>query len=237
MRFILKIVTFTFCISSLISSCDTTEDENPECNCDEKFGTFIDIRDGHKYKTIQIGEQVWIAENLSYLPKVSPPSEYSETESHFYVYDFDGTSISEAKATNNYKIYGVLYNWPAANKACPDGWHLPSNKEFETLCLFLGGEEEAGAKLKDKGTEHWLSPNSATNESCFAALSVGYLHKGVFRESGENNIWGESAAFWSATIDESYRLIYWFLWHNDSDFESGNDGDYKDALSVRCIKD
>jgi len=52
---------------------------------------------------------------------------------HYYVYGYEGTNISEAKATANFINFGVLYNWPAAISSCPDGWHLPSDQEFKIL--------------------------------------------------------------------------------------------------------
>jgi uncharacterized protein (TIGR02145 family) len=137
--------------------------------CD--YLTFIDNRDGKSYKYIQIGTQVWMAENLAWLPSVSPPDVGSFTAPFYYVYDCRGISVSAAKATGNYSVYGVLYNWMAALTACPAGWHLPSDTEWTILPDFLGGESVAGGKMKEKGTSHWWNPNSgASNESCFSGL-------------------------------------------------------------------
>jgi hypothetical protein len=76
--------------------------------------TFTDSRDGHTYKTVKIGEQVWMAENLAYLPAVSPSSAGSNTEPYYYVYDYQGDNVANAKQNANYSTYGVLYNWPAS---------------------------------------------------------------------------------------------------------------------------
>ncbi|HPJ60225.1 MAG TPA: FISUMP domain-containing protein, partial [Bacteroidales bacterium] len=70
--------------------------------------------DGKNYPVVTLGSQIWMAENLAYLPAVSPSSIGSDTEKHYYVYDYQGTNVNEAKATVNYLTYGVLYNWPAA---------------------------------------------------------------------------------------------------------------------------
>lgn len=116
------------------------------------FGSFTDSRDGHVYKYITIGSQVWMAENLAYLTTVNRVNDESENFARFYVYGYDDTSVDDAKATENYKTYGVLYNWPAAMNGsgssdanpsgvqgiCPAGWHLPSNAEWTELTTYLG---------------------------------------------------------------------------------------------------
>ena len=163
-------------------------------------GTFIDSRDNTEYSWVQIGEQIWMAENLKYLPSVVGPGTGSNSEAYCYVYGYDGTSISAAKATENYATYGVLYNWTAAMNGaessdanpsgvqgiCPDGWHLPSDAEWKQLEMYLGMSETdvnstgwrgtvEGGKLKEAGTTHWADPNAgANNESGFTALPGGY---------------------------------------------------------------
>ncbi|MDD4178128.1 MAG: FISUMP domain-containing protein, partial [Bacteroidales bacterium] len=79
-------------------------------------------------------------ENLAYLPNVSQPDDGSQTSPFYYVYGYEGFSVPEAKTTPNYQTYGVLYNWPAALTACPQGWHLPSDNEWTILTDYLGGE-------------------------------------------------------------------------------------------------
>jgi len=99
--------------------------------------TITDPRDGNVYRTVQIGKQCWLAENLKYLPAVCPATTTPDGSALYYVYDYQGNSVSEAKATANYQHYGVLYNWPAALAACPPGWHLPSDAEWSELTDFL----------------------------------------------------------------------------------------------------
>ncbi|MDK2949109.1 MAG: hypothetical protein PWQ56_274, partial [Patescibacteria group bacterium] len=107
---------------------------------------FTDTRDNNIYTTVQIGTQCWMAKNLAYLPSVVPSATGSESTPYYYVYDYQGTDVSAAKATTNYTTYGVLYNWPAAMNGqtgegvqgiCPSGWHLPSDAEQHTLDSFL----------------------------------------------------------------------------------------------------
>jgi uncharacterized protein (TIGR02145 family) len=107
--------------------------------------------EGNNYPIVKIGAQTWMAKNLAYLPSVSPASAGSDTEKHYYVYDYQGTDVNAAKSTSNYSTYGVLYNWPAAMNgkassstnpsgvrgACPTGWHLPSHAEWQILVNYL----------------------------------------------------------------------------------------------------
>jgi len=192
--------------------------------------SFIDRRDGTEYGFVKIGNQFWMAENLKYLPSVVGSSTGSNTVPYYYVYGYNGTDINAAKATSNYETYGVLYNWPAAMAACPTGWHLPSDDEWNELTNYLGGN--AGGKLKEVGTTHWNSPNTgATNETGFTALPGGFrIYSGIFDDVGSIGYW------WSATEYETYYAWYRDMRYNDSSVLSfGNTEEL--GLSVRCVKD
>ena len=209
-------------------------------------GTFTDSRDGRTYKYVTIGKQVWMAENLAYLPSVSPPSEGSGIEPYYYVCGYQGSGVSAAKATDNYKTYGVLYNWPAAmagnassdrnpsgvKGVCPQGWHLPSDGEWTELTDYLGGEGVAGSKLKEVGTTHWSSPNTAaTNETGFTALPGGYrLSYGAFGDVGLGGAW------WSSTEGDPCNAWGRFMGYGGSGVYRGSTS--KDnGFSVRCLRD
>lgn len=209
---------------------------------------FTDKRDGKTYETISINEKVWMAENLAYLPSVSPPTEGSYTEPYYYVYDFDGTSISQAKETDNYKIYGVLYNWPAAKTACPVGWHLPTYAEWKGLNDFLiangygyGGSGNDIAKSLAAKT-NWNSytvlgtPGSFTvtnNSSGFSALPGGYRYgtTGKFINVGYFCNW------WSATEYSANNAWYRGLSYRNTNFGGDIYIDKELGFSVRCVKD
>jgi uncharacterized protein (TIGR02145 family) len=107
----------------------------------DQTGSFTDSRDGKVYKTVKIGDQWWMAENLAWLPEVD--SIGKKTSLRYSVYGYKGQSVAEAKATDYYKTYGVLYNWKDALTVCPDGWHLPSEEEWFTLEVFLGLDPES----------------------------------------------------------------------------------------------
>jgi uncharacterized protein (TIGR02145 family) len=217
---------------------------------------FIDLRDGNIYSFVLIGDQFWMAENLRYLPDVVGPGSGSETSAYYYVYDYEGINVTDAKATANYSTYGVLYNWPAAMAGssssssnpsgvqgiCPTGWHLPSDAEWKQLEMFLGmTQEEAdgtdwrgtdeGGKLKESGTIHWVYPNEAsTDASGFTALPTGCRVGLSFSGGGYYNF------LWSAT--ENNTSIAWSRWLSyNSGGISRTSYSKEEAFSVRCLKD
>lgn len=194
--------------------------------------TFTDSRDGNVYKMVTIGDQLWMAENLRYLPSVVVPATGSNTTPYYYVYGYNGTNVNAAKATTNYTTYGVLYNWSASCSSCPPGWHLPSDAEWFELTDYLGGTGVAAGKLKETGTTNWTSPNTgATNETGFTALPGGYRYfDGTFGTVGYGGGW------WSAT--EHHAPTAWdrlMLFSSSNVFR--NDYDKEVGFSVRCVRD
>ncbi len=208
--------------------------DNGDDDGDIEYGEMTDPRDGQTYKTVEIGDQIWMAENIAYLPEITYENDWdSETEPQYAVYDYapgSGTeTVPNAKASENYEIYGVLYNWSAAIQACPTGWHLPSDAEFTELVNYLGGEDVAGGKLK--ATTHWESPNfGATNVSGFTALPGGSR----FRSGAFNNI-ETNGGWWTTTDRDDLTAWYYALHYTHSKMNrfSGNRGA---GFSVRCIK-
>jgi len=199
------------------------------------YGTLTD-QDGNVYKTVTIGTQTWMAENLR-------TTKYNDGTSITYV-----TSASEwegltTEAYCNYNntiskdtivTYGRLYNWYAVNtgKLAPEGWHIPTYAEWSTLPDYLGAESVAGGKLKETGTTHWISPNTgATNETGFTALPGGYRSfNGTFYYVGDYGYW------WSSTEGGTYGADYRGMDYNDCYLYRGNG--YKElGFSVRCVRD
>ena len=239
MRQNLSINTLLFLIMFLVLGSGCKKSSNNEA--------FTDPRDGNVYKIITIGDQVWMAENLAYLPSVNMVADGSEDAagSYYYVYGYDGTNVADAKATDNYATYGVLYNWTAAmdgeassttnpsgiQGVCPAGWHLPSDAEWTELTDYLGGTG-AGGKLKETGTTHWASPNTgATNETGFTALPGGYRnYDGSFLGIGYYGFW------WSAT--EGLASSAWARYMTNGNSNVGRDHGSKEVgFSVRCVRD
>ena len=149
-------------------------------------GTYTDRRDGHIYKWVKIGEQVWMAENLAFKTNTG--------------------SLAYNNSENN--VNGRLYNWETAKQVCPTGWHLPSDEEWSQLTEYLGGEEVAGGKLKEQGTTHWKSPNKgATNASGFSGLPDNRPSVGAWWSNAELNSGGAWYRFVFVN-DSKFRWTY-----------------------------
>ena len=191
--------------------------------------SIVDV-DGNKYKTVVIGDQIWMAENLrttrfnnatpitlvedlSYWPALNTPT---------YYYNLDDSA---------HLLYGAYYNGYAVNTGmlCPSGWHVPSEDEWKALDAFLGGKEIAGGKLKETDTLHWKAPNmGATNETGFTALPGGTVYQEIINE-GKFGYWWTSTPFtfnhkWVRTLSCYSEAI------------GRVEGTDKGGTSVRCIK-
>lgn len=202
------------------------------------YGTVSDT-DGKTYRTIPIGSQVWMAENLkttrfndgTTIPEVSGFGEWSDLTTPAYSWCYNNPS-----AYGN--IYGAYYNWFAVStgKLCPAGWHVPSDNEWQILVANLGGERVAGSKLKEAGKNNWIPSNKdATNQSGFTAIPAGIRGATDGSYSGQ----GYYGGWWSAT--ESSQSAFGSAWcryvHGDTTLAVRNEIFKKDGFSVRCIKD
>jgi len=206
-------------------------------------GTLTDSRDDKTYKTVKIGDQWWMAENLAFLPEVSLPNQSSETEPNYYVYDYESTDVDAAQTTENYTTYGVLYNWPAAIEACPNGWHLPSDDEWEQLAQFISQEKGPFSKSGDDWYEvgKYLTNDSNSDDFKFSGLSGGYHYiDGVFYGIGKIGRWWSASEnsttnAWSRGVGYIYTNFdsYYFL--GPAFYRHDNHKGY--GLSVRCIRD
>ena len=194
-------------------------------------GVIEDSRDGNTYRTVIIGEQEWMAENLKFSPSVIGQETGSNTEPYYYVYGYNGTDVNEAKATENYQIYGVLYNWEAAMSACPEGWHLPSNEEWTILADYVGGFPVAGEKLKS--TSGWLNDGNGSDEYGFTALAGGGKDNGMFSGIQSSGNWWTSSDY---NVTGAYS-VGMSDYYNGIGFSELEENTKRFGASVRCVKD
>jgi uncharacterized protein (TIGR02145 family) len=193
---------------------------------------------GQSYKTVKIGDQIWMAENLKteryangdLIPNVRGGSEWINLNT--------GAWCNYDNSIYNQYTYGKLYNWFAVadyRNICPIGWHVPTDAEWTVLIDYLGGEFVAGNKMKSIGLEYWnwKNPNeNATNESGFSGLPGG-LRIGdydKFINVSANGFW------WSSTESSVTSAWYRSLSYNDEG-ASRSYGDKQRGFSVRCLKD
>jgi uncharacterized protein (TIGR02145 family) len=216
--------------------------------CSPKSSSLTDI-DGNTYKTVVIGDQLWMAENLrttrftdgTPISNVTGSVDWTNTvnlnsEAAFSWYNND---------ISNKQLYGALYNTHAVSmginndytsQLCPAGWHIPTSADWYKLVLTLdpGAEqganpmsETAGGKLKEAGLAHWASPNTgATNETGFTALPGGFRD-----EDGTFKGMGQSAYFWGDRGNSARYLGY------DHTYVMFKETNNAFGYSVRCVKD
>ena len=210
------------------SSVKSSNSNRAQCKVEIDENCIKDDRDGQTYRTVKIGDQVWMAENLNF-----------ETDSSFCYNNED----------SNCAKYGRLYRWAAAvgksesecgygktcslpsgniQGVCPSGWHLPSTAEWETLFNAVGGQSTAGKVLKS--TSGWDSGNG-TDSFGFSALPAGERY-----DTGDYSYEGDGAKFWSSTENNSIGAYYIYLFFNLDDVRLYYCSKYY-GFSVRCLQD
>jgi uncharacterized protein (TIGR02145 family) len=165
------------------------------------------------YKTVVIGRQTWMAENLNYEAEGSK------------CYDDD---------PSNCATYGRLYDWETAMTVCPSGWHLPSQAEWNTLSSYVKATSNCSDcdATKLKATHGWVSYNS-TDEYGFSALPGGWCRSdGLFDVIGYNGYW------WVASEYDNHNAYVKYLYHNDiNEKQSWYQNNKSFLFSVRCLLD
>jgi uncharacterized protein (TIGR02145 family) len=203
-------------------------------------GSVSDIG-GHSYRTVKIGDQWWMAENLSttrfnngdFVPHATDDAEWTALTTPAYSW-YNNDSVAYGS------VYGALYNWyvtdagsNGSRNICPTGWHVPTAAEWSTLTSSLGGLDIAGGKMKERGTSHWAAPNTgATNSSGFSGLPGGFRGhtQGAFDNLGLFGHW------WSST--EGDAALAWGEGLFTSEAQANHSTSMKkNGFSLRCVKD
>ncbi|HQO10685.1 MAG TPA: fibrobacter succinogenes major paralogous domain-containing protein [Clostridiales bacterium] len=233
-----KISKISIIILSLILIAGCSEDSkksDPFVDHTGETGTVTDI-DGNVYNTIGIGGQIWMAENLKVshfrngeeVPEVSDYTGWYNT--------FTAARCSYDNNPANSTVYGYMYNWYAVKDSrniAPVGWHVPSDDEWDELIDWIGGEANAGVKLKETGFDHWNYPNEgASNETGFTALPGGWrINMGNFFDLNIRGYW------WASTNEYlPSSFAYANCLYNDSLKSDGLAVIKQFGLSVRCVK-
>ena len=202
-------------------------------------GIIKDI-EGNVYKTIKIGNQWWMTENLRTTKYRSGKAIPNVTSNTAWMALTTPAYCSYNNDFNTYGIHGLHYNWYVINSMsngneniAPEGWHVPSNDEFVTLSDFLGGLTVAGGKLKESGINNWSSPNTgATNSSGFTALPHGVR----YHVDGTFGLLNTFVHWWSTTPNGDTKA--WNICLINEDAEVHNiASDKRLGFSIICVKD
>lgn len=189
---------------------------------------------GNTYNTEIIGTQEWMAINLrttqlrdgTSIPEVTEASAWDSLKTPAFCWYNNDTTGSHT--------CGALYNWYAVNTdlLCPEGWHVASANDWDTLVAYLDGQYLAGGRLKEIGFANWKKPNTgATNEVRFSALPAGIRH---FGEGFSNKT--TSTYFWTATeFNEDKAGTRILIYYSNNIYRDNNNK--TNGYSVRCIKD
>ncbi len=191
--------------------------------CYESCGEDL-VHDGQTYRTVCIDDQVWMAENLRYLPVEHTNSQFADAADN-------QTPAYGVNPGSDINVHGVLYNWYAVNAGvCPAGWHLPSQEEWQQMAEFTGLLSEAGAKLKSQN--YWGAPSFSTDEYGFSAVPAG--SRGEF--AGNFDGLGLFGYYWTSTTAGTGLAKTAGFSYSASSFQSGNQ-DKGAGYACRCVKD
>jgi len=174
------------------------------------FGTLTDNKDGQTYKTVKIGTQTWMAENINY-----------QTKGGSWCYD---------NKADNCKKYGRLYDWMTAKTVCPKGWKLPDTADWNRLIVSVGGDKKAGKMLEAKSGWYGKKGNG-TDDFGFSALPGGYR-----RNDGNFYGVGNGGGWWTATEYGSECAYYRNMDYLNDNVYEGYDNK-STGFSARCVKD
>lgn len=213
------------------------------CDPEENSDISITDIDGNSYPTVTIGSQAWTAKNLNVshyrngdpIPEVQNPDDWANLTTGAFCY--------YSNITANGIQYGKLYNWYAINDPrglAPEGWHIPTENEWNTLINYLGGNQVAGGKLKSTDSLDWTpsnnTPSESTNETGFTAVAGGA--RGSYGDFGLSGLYGH---WWSSTGFNDSLALGKRLDYNSGGVIGGNIAQNigwirREGFSVRCIQ-
>ncbi|MGB5989770.1 MAG: fibrobacter succinogenes major paralogous domain-containing protein [Marinifilaceae bacterium] len=229
-----KYIQIIFGLIILLASCSDEKNNLKPIN----QNICID-KDGKTYKSIIIGKQIWMSENLAYLPEINKKHQSSISEARYYVYMYNGVNIKEAQNSDNYKNYGVLYNYKAAIQSVPKGWHIPSDEEWKELEIYIGILKEQTNNINFRGSENisiksrsinmWTN-NNGTNYYGLNIFPAGIINDSFFKKAGNSSfLWTSSESSSTNVWSREFSHIHPGISRTRQNKRYG--------LSIRCIKD
>lgn len=223
-------------------------------------GGQVEDIDGHTYRTMILGDQVWMAENLK-------TSRFSNGDILLHAIENTDWGATNATGTAAWSVHnneaadspkalnrGKLYNWYAASDprgVCPTGWSVPSDSDFAELESFLGMPEadlaltnftrgqaqEIGNRMKSTGSRYWQAPNTAATNEFGLSVRSGSMRfaGGAFGADGAFEALGSYAAFWTSTETNATNAFRRILHVNEAGINR-NTPDKRFGLSIRCVR-
>ncbi|MCW5965806.1 MAG: DUF2807 domain-containing protein [Bryobacterales bacterium] len=189
--------------------------------------TLKDPRDGHLYETVTIGTQLWMRQNLAFLPRICRPD---DADCGFWVYGYSDRDTVAARKTPEYQQSGVLYSWVEALRACPEGWHLPTDEEWQQL------ETTLGMSAADAASSVWRGADEGNAMKMGGSSGLDVVLAGWRTSFGSFNFLGEHANFWTATEADAQHAIERLI--GASKNQIGRHTGMKGCgFSVRCVRD
>lgn len=232
-----KLIYLTVFIT-LIFSCNKEEEESIESHqINPVFSSVTDI-EGNEYKTVIIGGQEWMAENLRTSTYCNGDQITNVISDNLWIdADYGAWSFYDNDSSYN-EPFGKLYNFYAVEderNICPCGWRVPTSSDWDDLIYYLKGYTVAGGKLKSKGLEYWEDPNlAATNESGFSALPIGgrtHTDGSFLPKNTDVIFWSDSYSYYgSYPVSAIYKL------ENDKASINKYHGMLTAGYAIRCVK-
>ena len=214
---------------------------------DAKNNTLTDLRDNQTYRTVKIGDQVWMAQNLNYDYNVGVDEsdcfnfhmDSCETYGRFYMWGAamdDAVKFDDAGANCRYGSYACRSDGKTVRGVCPKGWHLPDTLEWSKLFDYVGGRDVAGTKLKS--TSGWIDGGNGTDSFGFSVIPAGSQDQYVAHVLWDNNEFGKHGYFWSSWQNsEQYMNIYYVIFSEKEDAYLMFSPFDNREFNVRCVMD
>lgn len=228
----MKKLIYIFAAIAVFAACSEDDESRLQMPQSSAKGTFTDPRDGYEYRWVRYGNLDWMVDNAHYI---------IDNDAYCIIYS---PSAGEGSTDWNDRTYwskwGCLYTIEGANMACPDGWRIPTDAEWQQL------EQEFGMSATDAATYGWrgnIAQNLLTDTSDSTAIHLqlgGYYAKTWVNTSSHMREWSTMGYYWTSTIDETKdNPLYFYrklMWNKSEVYRQSTAGDDL-MFSVRYVRD